>query len=45
MMVPWCWKLAVKAMEVSREGYLEDDAESNLDETSFQELWLPSRCR
>ncbi|GJZ85548.1 hypothetical protein Tco_0650887 [Tanacetum coccineum] len=33
-----CWKLAVKAMEVSLEGYLEDAAESNLDETSFQEL-------
>ncbi|GJY28743.1 hypothetical protein Tco_0404510 [Tanacetum coccineum] len=32
------WKLAVKAMEVSREGYLEDAAESYLVETSFQEL-------
>nr|GEU71925.1 phospholipase-like protein [Tanacetum cinerariifolium] len=29
---------AVKAMEFIREGYLEDAAESNLVETSFQEL-------
>nr|GEU76776.1 reverse transcriptase domain-containing protein [Tanacetum cinerariifolium] len=31
-------------MEVSRKGYLEDIAGSKLDETLFQEFWLPSRC-
>nr|GEX80407.1 hypothetical protein [Tanacetum cinerariifolium] len=37
------WKLVMYAMEVSRKGYLEDTAGSKLDETLFQELWLPSR--